>query len=152
MLASPFRSRQVPNAGGSPNSTGVLWLPHPTPHRDRSRTSAWMMFQAFLSPTLFSVLYSSSPSFRSCLAFSFTWQMRGNTTGLLRPGHWLSSLTQTGPAGNAGAVFLDREGKWLGSVAQAQPWGRATFHLARLCKVYLVHVDKEEDEQNQLCQ
>lgn len=35
-------------------------------------TSAWMMFQAFFRPTLFSVLYSSRPSFRSFLAFSFT--------------------------------------------------------------------------------
>lgn len=33
-----------------------------------------------------------------------------------------------------------------------QPWGGVTVHLALLCKVYLVHVDKEEDEQNQLCQ
>lgn len=88
-------------------------LPHPTPCTDPSRTSAWMIFQAFLSPTLFSVLYSRSPSFRSCLAFSFTWQMRGNTTGWLRPGHWLSSLTHTRPAGDAGTVFLDGEGKWL---------------------------------------
>lgn len=41
----------------------------------RPLTSAWMMFQAFFSPTLFSVLYSRRPSFRSFLAFSFTCQV-----------------------------------------------------------------------------
>lgn len=40
-------------------------------------TSAWMIFQAFLSPTLFSVLYSKRPSLRSFLAFSFTCQVEG---------------------------------------------------------------------------
>lgn len=30
--------------------------------------------------------------------------------------------------------------------------GTVTFHLAPLCEVYLVHVDEEEDEKNQLCQ
>lgn len=58
-----------------------------------ARTSAWMMFQAFFSPTLFSVWYSSRPSFRSFLAFSFTCQVEGHSemvrirTQLISPAH-----------------------------------------------------------------
>lgn len=40
-------------------------------------TSLWMVFQASLRPTLLSVLYRTSPSFRSRLAFSFTWSDGG---------------------------------------------------------------------------
>lgn len=38
-----------------------------------------MMFQAFFSPTLFSELYRSRPSFKSFLAFSFTCQARADS-------------------------------------------------------------------------
>lgn len=67
-------------------------------------TSAWIMFQAFLSPTLFSVLYSSRPSFRSFLALSFTCQVEatdrraGTTTqpAQVSEDHW-PLLLPTGP-------------------------------------------------------
>ena len=53
------------------------------------------MFQAFFSPTLFSELYSSRPSFKSFLAFSFTcgarvdsgWGQRGDQEATPSPGH-----------------------------------------------------------------
>ena len=35
-----------------------------------------MVFHASLRPALLSVLYRTSPSFRSCLAFSLTWENR----------------------------------------------------------------------------
>lgn len=38
-----------------------------------------MMFQAFFSPTLFSELYRSRPSFKSFLAFSFTCRARADS-------------------------------------------------------------------------
>lgn len=64
------------------------------------------MFQAFLSPKLFSVLYSSRPSFRSFLAFSFTCQVAAD-----RQDGW-----------NQAATCSDQ----LGLLATTLPdWGRA---------------------------
>jgi hypothetical protein len=60
-------------------------------------TSAWMMFHAFLRPTLLSVLYRDKPSFRSCLAFSLTWgQITQHTDlGWIDGSRWPRNLSDT---------------------------------------------------------
>lgn len=79
------------------------------------------MFQAFFSPTLFSELYSSRPSFKSFLAFSFTCRARadsvwGGWTRRLplspgRPGQLRVPAPQTHGGGLLGAGGDPRESR-----------------------------------------
>lgn len=66
-----------------------------------------MMFQAFFSPTLFSVLYSSRPSFRSFLAFSFTCQGEAG-----RQDSWDQDATSPGQLELLAALFQTGGGPW----------------------------------------
>lgn len=86
-------------------------------------TSPCMVFHASLRPALLSVLYSTSPSFRSCLAFSLTWANRGEEVD-----HGTNSHTHPQQE-----RIINKYG-------------------CTLTQSYLVGVDKEQDEEDKFGQ